>query len=123
MRRFAGQKHASHGRRFAFAKTFLNFVSEMGRQSEKIARGSCCAGFNKLCDAEIVLVWRRLVQLARFLRCADLDAAMHNRDRGTRVQGDSILEYDRRIIVLMQLVPFYAIVLSYLVHRKINDGS
>jgi hypothetical protein len=38
--------------------------------------------------------WRRLVQLARFLRCADLDAAMHNRNRGTCGANDSILEYD-----------------------------
>jgi hypothetical protein len=52
----------------------------MRRHAEKLARRFCCAGFNKLCDAEIVLVWRRLVRLARFLRCADLDAAMHNRE-------------------------------------------
>jgi hypothetical protein len=95
----------------------------MGRQHEKIAHGFCATGFKRLCDAEIVLVWRRLVRLACFLRCADLDAAMHNRNRGTGVPTDSNLECDKCGIVLMQLVPFYAIVLSYLVHRKISDGS
>jgi hypothetical protein len=36
----------------AFAASFPTFVSEMGRQNEKLARRFCKPNFDRLCDAE-----------------------------------------------------------------------
>jgi hypothetical protein len=48
---------------------------------------------------------------------------MHNRNPGTIGKLDSIFENNRRSIKPMQLTPVYAIVLSKIVHRKLNDAS
>ena len=55
----------------------------MGRQNDIVARATATHTRKKLCVAENLFVERRLVHPARFLCCARLDAAMHNRTRGT----------------------------------------
>ena len=51
----------------------------MGQLCEIVAEGFAAQQFNKLCDAEIVFVRKRLVRIARFLCCVQLDAAMQKR--------------------------------------------
>jgi hypothetical protein len=55
----------------------------MGQQNEIVARASA-THTRKICASQkIFLIKRRLVHPARFLCCVRLDAAMHNRNRGT----------------------------------------
>lgn len=58
---------------------FPNSLNEMGRGCEFVARIFATQRLNKLCDAGIVFVRKRLVRPARFLCCAVFDAAMHKR--------------------------------------------
>jgi hypothetical protein len=78
-----GQNIDKHTRKLAFIKTFLIFVSEMGRQNEKSRARFTSRASTNCAMQKIVLTERRLVLFARFLRCAGLDAAMHNRNPGT----------------------------------------
>jgi hypothetical protein len=92
-------------------------LNEIGRESGNIARTSHGRPLNNLCDAENRFAGRRLVPVARLLCCADLDAAMHNRNPGDSPrESDSIFESNRRSIKPKQLMLACAVVLSDLVH-------
>jgi hypothetical protein len=51
----------------------------MGRGCGFVARTFAAQRLNKLCDARIVFVRKRLVRTARLLCCVSLEAAMHKR--------------------------------------------
>jgi hypothetical protein len=67
----------------SFHQTFRNFLSEMRRRDENVARPSTTRARRFLCIAGNLFTDRRLVHLAHFLRCAGLDAAMQHRSLGT----------------------------------------
>jgi hypothetical protein len=96
----------------------------MGQQNEIVARVSA-THTRKICASQkIFLIKRRLVRPARFLCCVRLDAAMHNRTRGTFLEiGFDFGIETGAATLLITIDACCAIVLSKIVHGKINDGS
>jgi hypothetical protein len=71
-------------------------LNEIGQQNENLALRVAARSSIICAMQEIVLNKRRLVRLARFLRCVHLDAAMHNRNSGTGVKFDSLSVSNKR---------------------------
>jgi hypothetical protein len=79
----ANLQSAEDTRRSAFAKTFPKFLSEMGQQSGKLARGLASQRRSPCALRKNIFAKRRLVRSACILRCVGFDAAMHYRNSGT----------------------------------------
>jgi hypothetical protein len=76
-------------------------LNEIGQQNENLAHPFAVRSSIICAMQKIVFKKRRLVELARLMCCAGLDAAMHNRNHGTARKLDSIFESNGRSIRLL----------------------